>query len=242
MNENLIFNKSSNLPPSIPIKMGVVKSLEDPDNENRILVSFAEDNSEYWAHVLSPCAGNNFGLASYPNAGETAIVAFIDGSPYFPVILGFVFDKKNVTPLALDKENKQETFISRGGFSVLLMNEPDKQTITFKTKKEHQFFIDDENELWKISSKDEKTLFSIDFKNGEIIINAKKITIKGEQDTMIFEDGKGWEFSSSGGKLAAKVSEVAFEAQSKFSAKGNGGAEVQSGANLVLKGSMTQIN
>ncbi|MDR1364806.1 MAG: phage baseplate assembly protein V [Oscillospiraceae bacterium] len=228
--------------PLLPIKLGVVKSLDDPDKKNRILISFYDDDSEYWAHLISHSASNNTGFVNYPDVGNTAIVAFVDGLTFFPVILGFVFGDKNKTPLDLKKENNEEVLVTRGGLKRTIINEKDKQTITYKTKKEHQIVIDDEKEIYKISSKDGKTSFNINFKQGEIMISAKKIILKGEHDEFTFEDGKGFELKSSSGKFTAETSDVSLKAKNKFTAKGTAGTEIQSDAKLVLKGSMTQIN
>ena len=67
---------------------------------------------------------------------------------------------------------------------------------------------------------------------------------------MVVESQKGVAVSSSAGKLNVNVNEVAIKAKSNLNmqanaravVKGNGGAEVSSSGQTVLKGSVTQIN
>ena len=64
-------------------------------------------------------------------------------------------------------------------------------------------------------------------------INGQNVNIKGTQGVTI---------ASSGGDVASSGLNIKETAQMQYSAKGNASAEVQGGAQLVLKAAMVMIN
>lgn len=60
-----------------------------------------DDKSSCWIRVASPWANSNFGMVSLPRVGSEVIVAFMDGDPDRPVIVGSVYNGDNVPPFPL---------------------------------------------------------------------------------------------------------------------------------------------
>jgi uncharacterized protein involved in type VI secretion and phage assembly len=75
--------------------VGVVTQTEDPDGLGRIRVRHPAlgDNAEgWWARIASTAAGQARGLLMMPVAGDEVVVAFEQGDPRRPYVLGSVWN------------------------------------------------------------------------------------------------------------------------------------------------------
>ncbi|WP_086930820.1 phage baseplate assembly protein V [Agarilytica rhodophyticola] len=75
------------------IVIGLVTSLEDPEDIGRIQVEYPYlgDQPSFWARVVSFMAGAERGARFLPEVGEEVVVAFEQGDPRRPLILGSVW-------------------------------------------------------------------------------------------------------------------------------------------------------
>ncbi|BED92118.1 MAG: hypothetical protein CfP315_0704 [Candidatus Improbicoccus pseudotrichonymphae] len=248
---NSIYELKKNNFQRFDLKIGIVKSLEDEENKNRVLVSLVDEELEIWAQIMTNYVGVESGNIRYPDVGTPSVVGFFDGDLQRAIILGYIFSEQFKTVLALDKENKKEIYINKAGIKTEITNEPDKLIIDILTKKEHRFLYNEEQETLEIKNKNGDFSFLVNFKESEVILNAKKFTLKGEKDSFVFEDGSSFAFNSDSGDFKVNSNNLAIETKNaadvktsagKFTVKGSGGVDVQTSANLVLKGSMIQIN
>jgi phage protein D/phage baseplate assembly protein gpV len=78
--------------------IGLVTNNKDPDSAGRVKVKFPTlDNVESaWARVATPSAGKERGLLMLPVVDEEVVVAFEAGDIRKPVVLGSVFNGKDV--------------------------------------------------------------------------------------------------------------------------------------------------
>lgn len=235
------------------LKRGIVKDLNDPDGLNRIKVMLVDEGLESpLADVMATFAGENFGTVFIPQKGAEVVVGFLDGKINSPIILGSLYNRQNKPPLQIGEENEIMMIQFPAELKIEIDNKQDKQKITITTKKGHIISLDDgENEQLEIQEKSGKTGLKIDFKNGEIELKAdSKISFTAGQDTLVLENQKGLNLSSSGGKLEVNVNEVKIksnanlecEASAQFKATGSAGAEISSSGQTVVKGSVTNIN
>jgi phage protein D/phage baseplate assembly protein gpV len=79
------------------IVVGVVTNNNDPEKFGRVKVQFPALSGEetFWAPVLVPSAGKDRGLSMLPVAGEQVVVAFENGDPSYPYVLGSMFNGKD---------------------------------------------------------------------------------------------------------------------------------------------------
>ncbi|HEX4148520.1 MAG TPA: type VI secretion system tip protein TssI/VgrG, partial [Pirellulales bacterium] len=82
------------------------------DNFGRVCVRcfWADTANLLWARVGSIWAGNGFGAVRIPRLGEEVIVAFINGDPDEPLVVGCVFNAGNSQPYALS-DNQTRTVL-----------------------------------------------------------------------------------------------------------------------------------
>jgi uncharacterized protein involved in type VI secretion and phage assembly len=75
----------------------VVTNNNDPDKLGRVKVKFPAltEQESFWAPVLLPSAGKERGLSMLPVPDEQVLVAFENGDPSYPYVLGSVFNGKD---------------------------------------------------------------------------------------------------------------------------------------------------
>jgi len=91
-------------PPTARIWNGIVSARvvdhNDPKKMGRIKVKFfwQEDGSTHWARATSPHAGPDRGFMFMPEVGDEVAVAFEDGDPERPVIIGSLWNGVQQAP------------------------------------------------------------------------------------------------------------------------------------------------
>lgn len=68
-----------------------------------------DESSSCWIRVAQPWAGNGWGTLSIPRIGTEVLIAFLDGDPDRPVIIGTVYNGKQTVPYSLPDEKTKST-------------------------------------------------------------------------------------------------------------------------------------
>jgi len=84
------------LPARLGVTVAQVVDVNDPESIGRIKVKFPRIRGEVeaWALVSLPLGGNRTGLWALPEIGDEVIVAFEEGDPDRPIVLGSLWDGK----------------------------------------------------------------------------------------------------------------------------------------------------
>ncbi len=91
-------------PPEMKPWHGVVPARvvehNDPKMMGRIKVQYfwQEEGPAYWARMMAPHSGGNRGFMFMPEVGDEVVVAFEDGDPERPVVLGCVWNGVDTAP------------------------------------------------------------------------------------------------------------------------------------------------
>ncbi len=117
-------------PPVIPGTQAAIvtgKSGEEiwTDQYGRIKVQFywdqlgkRDENSSCWIRVSQPWAGKQWGGMFLPRIGQEVIVAFLDGNPDRPVVVGTLYNASQTVPYTLPDDQTKSTIkssSSKGG-------------------------------------------------------------------------------------------------------------------------------
>ncbi|MDR7211088.1 type VI secretion system tip protein VgrG [Flavobacterium piscis] len=223
---------------------GTVKQIyNDPDAQYRILVTiplFDTNGEGIWARLSNFYSTNGAGAFFLPEVGDEVVIGFLNEDPRYPIILGSMYSSSKLKPfegLTPNEKNSIKAIISKSKIAiefddenvVWTLNTPNKNTIIVSDK-DKQITIKDQNENSIVMSS-----------SGITIKSAKDINIEATQKVSI-KGNQGVTIASSGGDIATSGINIKETAQSQFTAKGNLNAEVQGGAQLVLKGAMVMIN
>lgn len=89
------------------------------DERARIKVQFhwdrggaRDERSSCWIRVAQPWAGEGHGIVCLPRIGSEVVVAFLDGDPDRPVVLGSLYNAQNGPPQALPAHKSRVTISS----------------------------------------------------------------------------------------------------------------------------------
>lgn len=105
------------------------------DNHGRVKVHFYWDRdsqknekSSCWIRVTTPWAGKGWGSVSIPRIGNEVIVAFEEGDPDRPIIIGSVYNAEQTPPFSLPGAGIQQGMKSRsspggGGMNEITMTD-----------------------------------------------------------------------------------------------------------------------
>jgi type VI secretion system secreted protein VgrG len=94
------------------------------DKYGRVKVQFRWDlagkndaGSSCWVRVGTPWAGPQWGMVHIPRIGHEVVVAFLDGDPDRPIIVGSVYNADNLPPYTLPDDMTQSGLKSRSTLS-----------------------------------------------------------------------------------------------------------------------------
>jgi uncharacterized protein involved in type VI secretion and phage assembly len=201
------------------IMVGIVTNNNDPQKWGRVQVQLPalSGKETFWAPVLVPSSGKERGLMMLPVPGEQVIIAFENGDPSYPYVMGSMFNGKD-TP-------GDELAVSDGSFGL---------------KSDHKALIAAQED---INLRTEKGKWIIEVKAGEITETVKSpgnytgtfdgkynlttnqaITVESKQSVTI------------------KAPSITLDAQGTMSLKASGQLTVESQGMLELKGATVSVS
>jgi len=205
------------------LQIGIVTQLEeDPEGEDRILVKVPiVDGKEQgvWARRATLDAGDSRGSYFLPEIGDEVVLGFIDDNPCAPVILGMLHSSAKPAPITAADDNFEKGFITKSELKFIF--DDDKKSVLIETPGGKKICIDDNADSIEINDGSNKVVLSGD---GILLESGSDINIKAPGDVNI--EG-----------MNVKVA-----ANANLTAEGGAGAELSSGGNTVVKGSIVQIN
>jgi Rhs element Vgr protein len=223
---------------------GTVKKIDsDPDSQYRILVTiplFDTNGEGVWARLSNFYSTNGAGAFFLPEVGDEVVLGFLNEDPRYPIILGSLYSSSKLKPyegLTPNEKNSKKAIVSK---SKMYLEFDDENVVwTLATPNKNTIIVSDKDK--QITIKDQNDNSIVMSSSGIRIKSSKNINIEADQKVNI-KGNQGVTIAASGGDVATSGINIKETAQSQFSAKGNLNAEVQGGAQLVLKGAMVMIN
>ncbi len=158
------------------------------DELGRIKVQFhwdrkgkKDENSSCWIRVGQLWAGAQWGAVFIPRIGQEVIVAFLEGNPDRPLVIGCVYHQSNQPPLDLPGEKtrstvKSDSTIGGGGFN----------EIRFEDKKgQEEVYVHAEKDQTIEVGNDEN--HTVNHDRTITIMNNSTKTVQGKQDTTVMQ-------------------------------------------------------
>lgn len=151
------------------VYVGIVSDIKDPDEQGRVKVKFpwlADDAVSFWGRLVAPGAGKESGVTFLPQVNDEVLVAFEHGDMDHPVILGGLWNGRDVIPfnydMDLDKNDQEVTycgFTSRKGHKISFWEGKDDSSIQLLTANgQIDIVLDDKNKELRVASTDKITV------------------------------------------------------------------------------------
>jgi uncharacterized protein involved in type VI secretion and phage assembly len=125
------------------VVMGIVSSLDDPQNLGRVQVYFpwlSETNQSYWARIATLMAGSERGSWFMPEVDDEVLVAFEHGNSQHPYIVGFLWNGQSRPPNQdIDRQVRRLQTVS--GHILEFDDRPGQEKITIKTRSGNEISI-----------------------------------------------------------------------------------------------------
>ena len=124
---------------------GVVKSVEDPDQQGRVQISLpylGGQNDSTWAPVATLMTGGGRGSWFMPEVGDEVLVAFNQEDVQHPFIIGFLWNGQDKPP-AKDISTKVRRLQTVSGHHIDFYDIEGEEKITITTKGGHKILMDD---------------------------------------------------------------------------------------------------
>jgi Rhs element Vgr protein len=217
----------------------VLQLQDDPDGAERILVHvpmITPDGSGLWARWASVDAGNNRGFVWRPEIDDEVVVGFLGGDPRSPIVLGGLHSAANPAPIEASDDNFEKGYVSKS--EMRLHFDDDKKIITVETPGGHQLILDE----------DDSSIRIVELNGNSTVLNGDGITMDTPGDFILtssgnvtIEAGGNIELTASG-DLTATGTNVTAEADASAAVSGSAGAELTSGGQTKVEGSIVMIN
>lgn len=206
------------------LQIGIVTQLEgDPDGEDRILVRLpivSPEEEGIWARIASLDAGENRGAFFRPEIDDEVIVGFLNDDPRHPVVLGMLNSSAKPAPIAASDDNHEKGFVTRSEMKMIFND--DLVSCTIETPGGRKFILDD----------DAGTITLEDGDGNKLVMESSGITLESAGDINV----------KAGGDLNLEGTNVNVKASAQLKGEGSAGAEINSSATTIIKGSLVQIN
>lgn len=231
---------SGQLPAAANLQTGlVVKTDADPDGQYRVQVSLPllqAEGATLWARLGSLYATNGAGTEFYPEVGDEVVVAFMNGDPRFPVILGSLYSQKNPPPVPPDAANNQKAIVTRGKLRIDFYE--DAGAVEISTPSKQSVRLDDQ--AGTLTLKDSHGNSITMAAGGISIDSASAITLSAKTNISLAAQGSLSLKGSAGVSISGAT--VAAKADTSFSAQGGTDAKLASGGMVTVRGALVNIN
>ncbi|MFO0617917.1 MAG: type VI secretion system tip protein TssI/VgrG [Polyangiaceae bacterium] len=169
----------------------------DIDQYGRVKVGFhwdrrdmATGNPSRFVRVSQGWAGAGFGMVLHPRVGHEVIVAYIDGDPDEPIIVGRLHNEVNKTPLALPAKKSQSTWRSQstpsgdGHNEIMMEDQAGEELLEFHAQRNNLFHVNAQQDIFVGAKRNDHVVKDVDEKydtKRDITIGAggQTLTIKG---------------------------------------------------------------
>lgn len=228
------------------------------DRYGRIKVQFHwdrdgtnDDHSSCWVRVAQSWAGKNWGSWFLPRIGQEVVVAFLEGDPDAPLVVGSVYNSENMPPYTLPDNQTQSGIKSR---SSLHGSSSNFNELRFEDKKgTEEVYLQAEKD-WNVLVKHDKTQ---EIKNDEkstignnrtkSVGNDESVTIGHNETISIANDLKrdvgmketftvGTDYSGTAGM------NITLKAGMKLELVGPGGKITIDPSGITIQGILVRIN
>ena len=183
---------ASNTHPQNGIVIGVVASLEDPENIGRVRVTFPhlQNQQSAWARLATLMGGADRGTRFVPEAGDEVLVALEQGDPRRPYVLGALWSTADRPPPddGNQAQNNWRSIKSRSGHILRFDDTAGAEKVEIIDKDaKHKVVIDTSGD--KIQIICDSGDVSVTAPSGKVEVKASQISVESSGDMKLQASG-----------------------------------------------------
>ncbi|MBI4705786.1 MAG: type VI secretion system tip protein VgrG [Deltaproteobacteria bacterium] len=224
-----------------------------------------DDGSSCWMRVSQGWAGTAYGLVTVPRVGQEVLVAFFEGDPDEPVVVGRVFNHKSPVPYKLPRNKSISTWKSdstpgSAGYNEIAFEDAKGKELVYiraerdldklvkaneieRTQKSHHLTVGESQDIVVKKSKKELLLadshLHVKGERKQKVDGAQSLTIGKDRDEKV----GGKHALEAGREIHLKAGDkVVIEAGMQLTLKGPGGFVDIGPAGVTIKGTLVRIN
>jgi uncharacterized protein involved in type VI secretion and phage assembly len=160
------------------LAFGRVTDNEDPEGLSRVRVRLdmhTEDQQSFWARIATPMGGGEIGVYFLPEIDDEVLVGFISEDPSHPVVLGCVWNSRQLPPETNSDGNNDRRLIRSRSEHELRFDDGDANEIELTMKDGSRVYLTDGHALME-----DRQGNKVEIKDGNVTVEAKqKLTLKG---------------------------------------------------------------
>ena len=169
------------------VVIGIVTNNKDEEGLGRVKLKFpwlSATHESNWARVAAPMAGNDRGIYFLPEVDDEVLVLFERGDVRFPFVIGALWNGKDKAPADnADGKNAVRVIKSRSGHVIRLNDTSGAETVeVIDASGKNRVVIDTAANTVTVSAGKNIVLAA---PQGEIVLDARKITIKASDSAGI---------------------------------------------------------
>lgn len=208
----------------------------DPEQRGRLRVRYRwqeEPSRALWVRVAAPYAGNGRGVTFLPESGDEVAVAFEEGDPERPCVVGSLWNGRDRAPGPL-------RIVTRSGNALRMSDEAGKETAEIHTAR-GACLVQLSNDAGGVPTITLHAQGDLALEAaGEIRMRCKRLVQRVEEDASR-EVGGGEAVRIGGGFKVAAGGELALSAGTDASLQAGASLETVAGATHSIAGAMVQI-
>ncbi len=126
-----------------------------------------DDSSSCWMRVNQGWAGSGFGIIALPRVGQEVLIAFLEGNPDQPVVVGRLFNSTTTPPYPLPDDRTKSGWKSAsspggGGFNELSFDDAKgEELVSFQAEKDLEKLVKN-NELVTVGAQRRSLIGTVD--------------------------------------------------------------------------------
>jgi uncharacterized protein involved in type VI secretion and phage assembly len=162
-----------------------VVDVNDPDGLARVQIRLYnfdgvnDQDAPVWARVAVPFAGNNRGAFFIPDVGDEVLVAFTNGDPRYPIVVGSLWNGTDKPPETLSSNVDRWIIVSKGGARITIDETSGSSLVSLTTPNGRLVNVSDRDNNIKV---DDGTGNSVTLDAQGITINAAaKVSVQASQ-------------------------------------------------------------
>jgi uncharacterized protein (TIGR02594 family) len=226
--------------PARPLAPGFVSAEvvdnRDPEHRGRLRVRYRwqeQPSRTLWVRVAAPYAGNGRGVLFLPEPGDEVVIAFEQGDPERPCVMGSVWNGKDRAPGTL-------RIVTRSGNTLRLSDEPGKELAEIHTSR-GTCLVQLSNDAGGVPTITLHTQGDLALEaTGEIRMRCRRLVQRVEEDASR-EVGGDEAVKIGGGLKVATGRELGLSAGTDASVHAAESLETIAGATHSIAGAMVQI-